>query len=168
MHSESRRVSITSVDVYFAGRRRIQIVDVLIRPQSDFPPFFTELLGGRAPLIRRTGCPWCADDQGASNMDLSDHVPVRRVDVRLTATWSMHEKLIIVDGEVVVFGSYNFSERNETNDENILIIHNRTIAAVRALNASTLPHPSAPASHPDVSQPTGEPACACRAGCPIT
>jgi phosphatidylserine/phosphatidylglycerophosphate/cardiolipin synthase-like enzyme len=42
----------------------------------------------------------------------------------------MHEKVIIVDAEVVVLGSYNFSRNaNETNDENLIVIHNRTIAA---------------------------------------
>ena len=41
----------------------------------------------------------------------------------------MHEKVLIVDGGVVVLGSYNFSRNaSETNDENVLIIHNRVIA----------------------------------------
>ena len=52
------------------------------------------------------------------------------LDVRLDGNpGQMHEKVFIVDGEVVVFGSYNFSRNaNENNDENVLIIHNRTIA----------------------------------------
>jgi phosphatidylserine/phosphatidylglycerophosphate/cardiolipin synthase-like enzyme len=42
----------------------------------------------------------------------------------------MHDKVIIIDGQVVITGSYNFSNNAEhSNDENILIIHNPDIAA---------------------------------------
>jgi phosphatidylserine/phosphatidylglycerophosphate/cardiolipin synthase-like enzyme len=42
----------------------------------------------------------------------------------------MHHKVIIIDQQVVITGSYNFSNNAEhTNDENILIIHNKDIAA---------------------------------------
>ncbi len=42
----------------------------------------------------------------------------------------MHHKVIIIDGQVVVTGSYNFSNNAEhNNDENTLIIYNSSIAA---------------------------------------
>lgn len=42
----------------------------------------------------------------------------------------MHHKVIIIDGQVVITGSYNFSYNAEhSNDENTLIIHNQDIAA---------------------------------------
>jgi phosphatidylserine/phosphatidylglycerophosphate/cardiolipin synthase-like enzyme len=42
----------------------------------------------------------------------------------------MHDKVIIIDGQVVITGSYNFSNNAEhNNDENTLIIHNQDIAA---------------------------------------
>jgi phosphatidylserine/phosphatidylglycerophosphate/cardiolipin synthase-like enzyme len=42
----------------------------------------------------------------------------------------MHHKVIIIDQQVVITGSYNFSNNAEHyNDENTLIIHNRDIAA---------------------------------------
>lgn len=42
----------------------------------------------------------------------------------------MHHKVIIVDGEIVVMGSYNFSANaDESNDENVLIIYSPEIAA---------------------------------------
>jgi phosphatidylserine/phosphatidylglycerophosphate/cardiolipin synthase-like enzyme len=42
----------------------------------------------------------------------------------------MHEKVIIVDEAVVVLGSYNFSRNaSEMNDENVIVIHSRPIAA---------------------------------------
>jgi len=43
--------------------------------------------------------------------------------------WSMHHKVIVIDNETVIFGSYNFSESAESsNDENLLIIHNTDLA----------------------------------------
>lgn len=42
----------------------------------------------------------------------------------------MHHKVIIIDKQVVITGSYNFSNNAErNNDENTLIIHNRDIAS---------------------------------------
>jgi len=41
----------------------------------------------------------------------------------------MHHKVFIVDGKIVILGSYNFSQSAEVrNDENILIIYNEAIA----------------------------------------
>lgn len=41
----------------------------------------------------------------------------------------MHHKVIVVDGQTVVTGSYNFSKSaEEKNDENVLIIHSADIA----------------------------------------
>ncbi len=42
---------------------------------------------------------------------------------------SMHNKILIIDGEIVVTGSYNFSANAEdNNDENTLIIHDADLA----------------------------------------
>jgi phosphatidylserine/phosphatidylglycerophosphate/cardiolipin synthase-like enzyme len=42
----------------------------------------------------------------------------------------MHHKVIVIDGARVIMGSYNFSRNaNRSNDENILIIDNKNIAA---------------------------------------
>jgi phosphatidylserine/phosphatidylglycerophosphate/cardiolipin synthase-like enzyme len=41
----------------------------------------------------------------------------------------MHHKTMIVDGKIVITGSYNFSRSAETrNDENVIIFHNEKIA----------------------------------------
>ena len=43
--------------------------------------------------------------------------------------YSMHHKVIIVDGETVVTGPFNFSASAErTNDENLLVIHDAGLA----------------------------------------
>lgn len=42
----------------------------------------------------------------------------------------LHDKVIIIDGEIVITGSYNFSGNAErTNDENLVIIHDPAAAA---------------------------------------
>jgi phosphatidylserine/phosphatidylglycerophosphate/cardiolipin synthase-like enzyme len=41
----------------------------------------------------------------------------------------MHHKVFIIDGKIVAFGSYNFSQSAEVNnDENLIIIYNEAIA----------------------------------------
>ncbi len=43
---------------------------------------------------------------------------------------TFHHKVIVIDGEIVVTGSFNFSEgADDSNDENVLIIVNRDVAA---------------------------------------
>jgi phosphatidylserine/phosphatidylglycerophosphate/cardiolipin synthase-like enzyme len=45
--------------------------------------------------------------------------------------YTMHHKVIILDGETVITGSYNFTARaEETNDENLLIIDDPELAAL--------------------------------------
>lgn len=42
----------------------------------------------------------------------------------------MHHKVIVVDGQTVAFGSFNFSRNaDQVNDENLLIVHDPTLAA---------------------------------------
>lgn len=52
------------------------------------------------------------------------------LDVRLDGNpRNLHDKVIIVDGNVVITGSYNFSRNAEQiNDENVLILHSPEIA----------------------------------------
>ena len=41
----------------------------------------------------------------------------------------MHHKVIILDGETVIFGSFNFSaSANDSNDENVIIVHDTLFA----------------------------------------
>ncbi len=71
-------------------------------------------------------------EQERSNVGTEfDHLRSAGLDVRLDGNpYNMHEKVIIIDGETVVTGSYNFSASAEDrNDENTLVIHNPEIAA---------------------------------------
>ena len=48
-----------------------------------------------------------------------------------TNTYTMHHKCIIIDNKTVITGSYNFSASADTkNDENVIILHSDTLAAV--------------------------------------
>ena len=71
------------------------------------------------------------DEQAASNT--GSELPAFRsagLEVRLDGNaGQMHEKVLIIDEEIVVLGSYNFSRSaNEKNDENLLVIHDQVIA----------------------------------------
>lgn len=52
------------------------------------------------------------------------------LDVRLDGNWEdMHHKVIVIDGETVITGSYNFSRSAaERNDENVLVITDAALA----------------------------------------
>jgi phosphatidylserine/phosphatidylglycerophosphate/cardiolipin synthase-like enzyme len=59
----------------------------------------------------------------------------------------MHNKVIIVDGQVVVTGSFNFSDNAvSSNDENVVIIRNADIASLylqefqRVQNIASVPN----------------------------
>ncbi|HKI53067.1 MAG TPA: phospholipase D-like domain-containing protein [Anaerolineales bacterium] len=70
-------------------------------------------------------------EQIASNTG-TEFDPFRQagLDVRIDGNdGQMHHKVFIVDGKIVVMGSYNFSKSaEEKNDENIVIIFNKDIA----------------------------------------
>ena len=72
--------------------------------------------------------------QVASSKAYSEYDPMRAagLDVWLDANpRNMHNKVILIDGQVVITGSYNFSASAEkTNDENLMIIHNSDIASL--------------------------------------
>ncbi len=53
------------------------------------------------------------------------------LDVRLDGNQGLlHHKVMIIDGQIVVTGSYNFSASAEnTNDENVIVIYSPDIAA---------------------------------------
>lgn len=62
----------------------------------------------------------------------SDVIPLREtgLDLRLDGNpANLHHKVIVVDGEVVISGSYNFSRSaEENNDENLVIVYSKDLA----------------------------------------
>jgi phosphatidylserine/phosphatidylglycerophosphate/cardiolipin synthase-like enzyme len=76
-------------------------------------------------------------DEGQSSSNIGSELTAFRsagLDVRLDGNpGQMHEKVFLIDREIVVFGSYNFSRSaNESNDENLLIIHSDVLAGLFA------------------------------------
>lgn len=69
--------------------------------------------------------------QAGSRYAQDEFLRERGADVRMDGNqYAMHDKVLIIDGEAVVTGSYNFSKAAETkNDENVLIVHSQAIAA---------------------------------------
>jgi phosphatidylserine/phosphatidylglycerophosphate/cardiolipin synthase-like enzyme len=65
---------------------------------------------------------------GSEYRRLRDH----ELDIRLDShPEKLHHKVIILDGNILITGSYNLTYSAETfNDENTLIIHNREIAEI--------------------------------------
>jgi phosphatidylserine/phosphatidylglycerophosphate/cardiolipin synthase-like enzyme len=61
-----------------------------------------------------------------------DHLVENGIDVHLDGEeGNMHNKVLIIDGKIVVTGSYNFSANAEKrNDENLLVIHATEVASV--------------------------------------
>jgi phosphatidylserine/phosphatidylglycerophosphate/cardiolipin synthase-like enzyme len=44
---------------------------------------------------------------------------------------TMHHKVIVIDGQYVITGSFNFTKSaDESNDDNILVIHSPAVAAL--------------------------------------
>lgn len=97
--------SFTSDDIAQAMARRAE-AGVVVRGVMDADQ--AENLGSRYDEMRRAG-----------------------VDVRLDGNPDrMHHKVIIIDGQLVVTGSYNFTRSAETqNDENLVVLHDPDAAA---------------------------------------
>ena len=62
---------------------------------------------------------------------LNQGIPVRIDDKHAIA----HNKVIIIDGEIVITGSFNFTKAAEVNNaENLLVIHDRKLASIYTKN----------------------------------
>lgn len=132
-------ISGTLVENYFAPEDKVadQLVALIGRAQKSihFLAFsFTDDDMGQAMLERAKAGVKVAgvfESRGAST-EYGEYPPMQKagLDVLLDGNpYVMHHKVIIVDGETVVLGSFNFSaSANRDNDENVLIIHNTDVA----------------------------------------
>ena len=75
-----------------------------------------------------------------SKYSRDDFLEARGAEIRLDANkYTMHHKVIIIDGETVITGSYNFSKSaEEKNDENVLILHDAETAEAYAREFESL------------------------------
>lgn len=71
-------------------------------------------------------------EKNGSDSSYSEYVKMKleNIPVKLDKNKAlMHHKVIIIDNEIVITGSYNFSRNaNKQNDENVLILHEKNVA----------------------------------------
>lgn len=131
----------TPVEIYFSPDDHVQSAILLLLQNAQSSIYFMAYSFTAEPLgevIRQRAAAGVKvsgvmeTDQVKSNVG-TEYDPFRSagLDVRLDGNSGlMHHKIMVIDGEIVVVGSYNFTASAETtNDENILIIYNSEIAA---------------------------------------
>jgi phosphatidylserine/phosphatidylglycerophosphate/cardiolipin synthase-like enzyme len=68
------------------------------------------------------------------NADLESVLPLlcKKIPLQLDGNrYNMHHKVIVIDSETVITGSFNFTKSaDDSNDENVLVIHNKAVAAL--------------------------------------
>jgi len=133
-------VGNTSIECYFAPEDRAQreiVAEVRVAAHTiDFMVFsFTSKEIAEAMAARMKAGVQVRGLFEARNVNndscRDDYLRERGAEIHLdTNPYSMHHKVILVDGATVITGSYNFSRNAETqNDENVLIIHDPQLAA---------------------------------------
>ncbi|MCB8985353.1 MAG: hypothetical protein H6659_16095 [Ardenticatenaceae bacterium] len=139
---EQLTIGGVQIENYFGSEKEIApiIARAVARAQNEilFLAFsFTEDQIGEAMLGRAdAGVPLrgvfetVGAESGFSYFPKMDTAVSPNVQVRLDGNPRvMHHKVIIIDRQTVIFGSFNFSaSANDRNDENILIVHDPTFA----------------------------------------
>ncbi len=129
------------IEIYFSPEDEPyeRIVELVGSAQESiqFMAFsFTNAGIGEMMLERaRAGIPVTGIFETRNANDQYSECPVMRdsgLDVRIDGNpYLLHHKVIIIDHEVVIMGSFNFSNNAVTsNDENVLIIHDPAIAGL--------------------------------------
>jgi len=72
------------------------------------------------------------DSEQVSSNQGTEYDPFKQADLMVRQDGIdglMHHKLFVIDGKIIAFGSYNFSQSaEERNDENLIIVYNEAIA----------------------------------------
>jgi phosphatidylserine/phosphatidylglycerophosphate/cardiolipin synthase-like enzyme len=134
-------INDTSIDVYFSPDDKVQssLIDLLDNAKESIYfmafSFTADSLGEVIRNRARDGVVVAGvmeDEQVNSNAGTEfDPFKQAGLDVLRDANeGQMHHKVIVIDESIVVLGSYNFTNSAETkNDENLLVIYSRDIAA---------------------------------------
>src|SRR3990172_6990572 len=154
MYSEQRFGALSLVDTPF-GNLEVQGVplEVLFSPEDSVLERLLDLVRKAQGSLHFLAFSFTSDELGQSLLALAENgVEVQGVmessqaagqgseyarlreaglGVRLDGNpYSMHHKVLIIDGRIVVTGSYNFSRSaEERNDENVLILFDPQLAA---------------------------------------
>jgi len=130
----------TPMDIYFSPDDHVQaaLVDLLDNAQKSIyflaysftaDPLGEAIRQRAAAGVKVSGV--MEAEQVASNVGSEyDAFRAAGLDVHLDGNrGQMHHKVMIIDGQIVVMGSYNFTASAEkTNDENLIVIYNPGIA----------------------------------------
>ncbi len=134
-------VNGVDIETYFSPDDGVQakLVNLLNQAQSSiyFLAFsFTEDSLGEAMIQRAESgvlIKGVMDEEQVKSNQGSEFDAFRRLDFPVSIDGNggqMHHKIMILDEEIVVVGSYNFTRSaEERNDENLLVIHSAEIAA---------------------------------------
>lgn len=138
----TQAIDSTQIETYFSPDDHVsnRIIDTLQGAESSIQFL---VFSFTADEIARTLIEQAANgvivqgvlDSGQANSNIGgeyDNLQQGGVAVRRdSVSGKTHHKVFIIDGRIVITGSYNMSGSAETrNDENILIIHNADIAAL--------------------------------------
>jgi phosphatidylserine/phosphatidylglycerophosphate/cardiolipin synthase-like enzyme len=135
------KVDGTSLDIYFSPDDHVQaaLVDLLSNAQSsiDFLAYsftsdpLSKAIQDRAKAGVAVRGVMDADQIKTNTGTEYDAFRAAGLDVRLDQEPGlMHHKVMIIDQQIVVLGSYNFTASAEkSNDENVVVIHSPEIAA---------------------------------------
>jgi phosphatidylserine/phosphatidylglycerophosphate/cardiolipin synthase-like enzyme len=130
------------------------VIETYFAPEDDVTPHIVDAIASANTSIHFMAFSFTDDAIGAAMLDrMASGVQVAGIfetrgadteysecaglleagaDVRLDGNpYTFHHKVIIIDSEIVIVGSFNFSENAaESNDENLLIIHDPAVAAI--------------------------------------
>jgi phosphatidylserine/phosphatidylglycerophosphate/cardiolipin synthase-like enzyme len=142
---EQLTINGIQVENYFGPEKEMSLIisRSVIRAQEEilFMAFsFTdeqigEAMLGRADagVVLRGVFETVGSDTGYSYFPLMAQEEMMMENIRVRTDGNshiMHHKVIIIDRETVIFGSFNFSDNaNRRNDENIIIVHDPTFAS---------------------------------------
>jgi len=135
------KIGDTDINVYFSPEDNIEniILERIKKAKQSIRfmafSFTSEKLGEEMIKLKKKGI----DVSGiiekiGSNTRSSEFTKLKLEDIKIRTDknkYRMHHKVIIIDEETVITGSYNFSKNaNEKNDENIIVMHNKNIAGL--------------------------------------
>jgi phosphatidylserine/phosphatidylglycerophosphate/cardiolipin synthase-like enzyme len=135
------KIKDTDINVYFSPEDNIEriILERIKKAKKSVHfmafSFTSEKLGEEMIRLRKKGIlVGGIIEKIGSNTSSSEYVKMRLEGIQVLTDknkYRMHHKVIIIDEETVITGSYNFSKNaNEKNDENIIILHNKEIAGL--------------------------------------
>lgn len=133
------RVEGAVIRAYFAPEDRVEriIARLLRRARSEVRflafTFTSNRLADEMLALRRRGIAVSGVfERGGALTEFSEYMKLRveGVDARLDASGGlMHHKVIIIDGRIVITGSFNFTRGADmSNDENVLVIESAEVA----------------------------------------